>query len=549
MHRLKTILRKIDGRGYKAYKLLEGKYDYGNYALFIDHVQGDPFAPPSRLHIEIDFEKSGFPPLFVKIHKTAFEDFLNRRFYEIARKRSEKRGSGNGGMIIIQKPSQCIIIRDSIEVNEKIVARFFVGLPAYGRKIAGKEAKELLLHDLPYVIERSLFFKYYSYEEIEEHVRVAEDADFIRKQLSKNKLVAFIANNSILPRKSGVEDKPLKNAIRFKSPESMEVEFDCPNRKIKGMGIPEGITLIVGGAYHGKSTLLDAIAMGVYNHVPGDGREFVITRDDAVKIRAEDGRYINNVCIYPLISDLPDGSDSRNFSTDNASGSTSQAANIMEALEIGSRLLLIDEDTSATNLMMRDRKMQELVPKEKEPITPIIDMMSVFRKMGVSIIMIASGMGEYFDVADNVIMMDKYIARDVTPKAKEIAEKIKSNRIKEAPREIVIKNRIALKESIRKAMGAKKKIKVTEKNKIRFGKTIIDLAGIEQIAEIGQTYAIAEILTRLPCKNCIKDELLVQNFLSMLPPKGIYGEPRKYEVVAALNRLRGVKFQNCMPAN
>ncbi|KAA0004807.1 MAG: ATPase [Thermoplasmata archaeon] len=542
MKRLRELLKKLDGKGYKAYKILQGRYKFDEFILSIDHVQGDPFASPSMMHVEISPERSGFPSHLINTHKVAFEDFLNRRFYQLANKKSRKRGSGNSGIIMIQKPSQCILKRDSIEIEEKLIARFFVGLPAYGRRIEGKEAMELLLKDLPTVIEKSLFFKHHSYEEIERHVKVAEDADFIRKELRKNKLVAFIANDSILPRKSGVEDKPLNNAVPFISPPSMELELECPNRKIKGMGIKEGVTLIVGGAYHGKSTLLNAIAMGVYNHIPDDGREFVVTREDAVKIRAEDGRFVNNVCIHPFITNLPKAS-TKNFSTDNASGSTSQAANIMEALEMGSRLLLIDEDTSATNLMMRDRKMQELIPKEKEPITPIIDMIPAFKKLGVSIIMVAAGMGEYFDVADYVVAMDEYLAKDLTMRAKEIAKKFKSNRIKEIPKKIEIKYRKARKESIMAAIAAKKKIKVFD-GKIKIGKAVIDLTRVEQIAEEGQLKAIGELILKLKYKDCLKDELST-NLWNMIPRKGIYAEPRRYEVAAALNRMRGITFEDC----
>ena len=101
------------------------------------------------------------------------------------------------------------------------------------------------------------------------------------------------------------------------------------------MGIRKGITLIVGGGYHGKSTLLKALEAGVYNHIAGDGREFVITDDTAFKLRAEDGRSITGVDISPFIKNLPNKKDTVHFSTEDASGSTSQAANLMEALESG----------------------------------------------------------------------------------------------------------------------------------------------------------------------------------------------------------------------
>ncbi len=542
MNRLKNLLLKIDGRGYKAYKELEGRYRFPDFELYIEHVQADPYAPPSACRIIVE---NTFPEIFYEnaIRKIAFEDFLNRKFYEIAKKKSRKRGSGKSGLISILKPSQCVLKRSSVIAGENIEVKFYVGLPAYGRKIAGKEAKEIFFKDLPEIVRKSLFFKEIDEKKLEEHVKCVEDADYIRKNLSKNKLVAFVANGAILPRKSGVEDLPLKNAIPFESPESLLVEFECPNRKIQGMGIKEGVTLIVGGAYHGKSTLLNAISMGIYNHVPKDGREFVIAREDAVKIRAEDGRYIANVDISPFISSLPGGIDTRNFCTENASGSTSQAANICEALEMGSKLLLIDEDTSATNLMLRDRRMQELVKKEKEPITPIIDMIPSLRKIGVSIIMVAGGLGEYFDVADLVIMMDSFKPHDVTKEAKEIARRFESHRIKEVPKEIKIRNRKPIPETIKKALGKKGKIKAIDKDKLRFGSQLIDLSKIEQIAEIGQVRAIGDVLARMIDEfksKCLKDALQ-KDFLEMLPKRGDYAEPRKYEVAFALNRLRGLK--------
>lgn len=541
--KLRTLLKKLDGKGYKAYKSIEGEYRYNDFTLYIEYVQGDAYAPPSACSIEISNERAGFPEEFFEneIRRIAFEDYLNRCFYREARKRSRKRGSGKSGLITILKPSQQVIKRSSVVAGRDIIVRFYMGLPAMGRKILAKEAIQMFFKDLP-EIARVLFYKNHSHKAIEEHVKVIEDANYIRQRLRKEKLVAFIANNSILPRKP--DDTPVKNAIPFKSPSSLEIEFECINRRIIGMGIKEGITLIVGVAYHGKSTLLEAIAKGVYNHIPKDGREFVITREDAVKIRAEDGRYVENVDISCFISDLPDGTDTRSFSTENASGSTSQAANICEALEMGARLLLIDEDTSATNLMLRDRRMQELISKDKEPITPIIDMIPSLKKLGVSIIMIAGGLGEYFDVADYIIMMHRYEPYDVTIEARKIAKKFASNRIKEKAREIRIKNRYPIPETILKG---KMKIKALDIDKLKFGNVIIDLSKVEQLVEIGQVRAIGDIIYRIADKFNKKslreviEEISEKGFLSILPARGDYAEPRKYEVAFAINRLRGMK--------
>ena len=548
MSKIKDILRRIDGKSYKFYKNLEGKYRLDGFELYIDRVQSDPFAPPSDFRVVVE---NNFPEEFYENRPrlVAFEDFLTRRFYSLALSLSKKIGSGNSGMISILKPSQQVLKRSCVRVDRNIEVRFHVGLPARGRKILGKEAERIIIEKIPRLVNGSLVFRKEDYKDIENHVKVSEDADFIRSKLRSKGLVAFIADGSLLPRESGISEKPLRNAIRFESPESLRVEFDCPNREIEGMGLKEGITLIVGGAYHGKSTLLDAVSKGIYNHIPGDGREFVITREDAVKIRAEDGRYVASVDISPFISNLPDGTDTSNFSTENASGSTSQAANISEALELGSRLFLIDEDTSATNLMLRDRRMQELIPKEKEPITPLIDMVSSLKKIGVSIIMVAGGIGEYFDVADTVVMMEDYLPKDVTKKAKEISKKFESKRLKEAPREIKIRDRCPLRESINPYIKGKRKIKVADMDKIRFGKYTIDLSKVEQIVEIGQTRAIGDVIfllrKRFSGKERLRDVLkgIDGKVLDILPRTGDYAEPRMFEIGFALNRLRSLKCE------
>ncbi|HEB37262.1 MAG TPA: ATPase [Thermoplasmatales archaeon] len=546
MNKIKDLLRSIDGKSYKLYKNLEGRYRLDGFELYIDRVQNDPFAPPSDFRIVIE---NNFPEEFYenKSRLVAFEDFLTRRFHSIALRFSKKIGSGNSGMISILKPSQQILRRSCVRVDEDIEVRFHVGLPARGRRILGKEAEKIITEKIPRLVDSCLVFRKEDYKDIENHVKVSEDADFIRSKLKSKGLVAFIADGSLLPRESGISEKPLRNGIRFESPESLRVGFDCPNRKIEGMGLKDGITLIVGGAYHGKSTLLDAISKGIYNHIPGDGREFVITREDAVKIRAEDGRYVANVDISPFISNLPDGTDTSNFSTKNASGSTSQAANISEALELGSRLFLIDEDTSATNLMIRDRRMQELIPKEKEPITPLIDMVSSLKKIGVSMIMVAGGIGEYFDIADTVVMMEDYLPRDVTKKAKEISKKFESKRLREIPKEIEIRDRCPIKESIDPYIKGKRKVKVTDMNKIRFGRYSIDLDKVEQIVEIGQTIAIGDVLfllrKRFSGEERLRDVLgsIDGKVLEILPRTGDFAEPRIFEIGFALNRLRSLR--------
>ena len=250
-----------------------------------------------------------------------------------------------------------------------VEARFTVGLPAQGRRVLGRQACQLLLEELPRIIESSLMARSHAEEELWRHAAANEDADALRSMLAERGLIAFVADGSILPRSSGVDDRPMggDEVIPFSSPESLRIGYSLPNAgTVAGMGVGEGVTLIVGGGYHGKSTLLRAIERGVYNHRPGDGRELVVSAPDLVKIRAEDGRAVNGVDISAFIGDLPLGKSTRRFSSDNASGSTSQAAAIVEAMESGASGLLIDEDTAATNFLIRDARMQALVPKESE---------------------------------------------------------------------------------------------------------------------------------------------------------------------------------------
>ena len=390
-------------------------------------------------------------------------------------------------------------------------------------------------------------------------MEAAEDQEYLRAMLPQKRLVAFIGDGAILPRRSGVDDRPLDpNAIPFRYPRELGVEFELPNRgRVTGMGIPEGVTLIVGGGFHGKSTLLNAIERGVYNHIPGDGREMVATHPGAVKIRAEDGRNIEKVNISPFVNNLPLGKDTVKFSTENASGSTSQAANIMEFLEMEARVLLIDEDTSATNFMVRDERMQELVAKEKEPITPFVDkVQKLYQDLKVSTILVMGGSGDYFDVADTVIMMDGYKPRCVTQVAKEIAERHATKRIDEGGMTFgEVTSRRPRIESFNPSKGRKEvKIEAKGLRTILYGRTTIDLSYLEQLVDWSQTRSIGLFIhyytqhhihgsptLREGLERCFQD--LEKKGLDMLLPYrvGNLAKPRIYEVAGAISRMRTLR--------
>jgi len=561
---LRDKLRRIDGRGYKAYQELEGAYDWGEYQLFIDHAQSDPFAPPSRVRVRVRQEVAGFPPeLFAtKTRAVALCDFLTRVFGRHCRALSRPCGTGHSGIIHVLPCGQEILERTAVAVNERFVeVRFTVGLPARGRTVLAREAHRIFFEALPEVVRRSLRYASLDKRTLLEHVNLAEDQESLRRQMEEKGLVAFVADGSILPRESGVSDKPLSRdkAVPFQTPPELRYDFFLPHRgKVTGMGIPRGVTLIVGGGYHGKTTLLKAIERGVYDHIPGDGRELVLTVRDAVKIRAEDGRAVTGVDISSFIDNLPDGQDTRFFTTSSASGSTSQAANIAEALEAGTSLLLLDEDTSATNFMIRDARMQALVCKDKEPITPFIDRVrSIYEKIGVSTIMVLGGSGDYFDVADQVIMMDKYRPKVVTARAKEIAQNLPSRRNLEEVKPFKPPlSRIILPDPWK--LGFREKVKVQDKDEIRFGWETIDLSSLEQLVDPAQTRAIALVLRHLSLYadgqrtlseilSLLEKELSQEGLAGWAGRRGEHGgdmaRPRPYEIAGAINRYRRLKVR------
>jgi len=557
---LSRTLKRIDRKGYKAYKDIAGVYDFGGYILAVDHVQGDPFAAPSRLCVITPRSASRFSPdLFSnRIRLTAAADFLTRSFARAAKQIVRgNRGIGKSGMVGVDRPGQEVLPRNSCVIGEdSIQVRFVAGLPAAGRTILGNEAQAMLFEEIPHIVEASLRAGSVDEGAFREHVDAVEDQEALRERLDDMGLVAFVGDGSILPRRSGVDDRPLtRDAVPFQSPESLRVSVDLPHRgTVSGMGVPRGVTLIVGGGFHGKSTLLTALERGVYPHVPGDGRELVATAPGAVKIRAEDGRYIERVNISPFITNLPHGRDTGAFSTDNASGSTSQAANIIESLEMGAKTLLIDEDTSATNFMIRDERMQELISKEKEPITPFVDKVKkLHRDHGVSTVLVMGGSGDYFDVADTVIAMDTYLPRDVSDRAAEIAGRHAAVRTDEGGEDFgEITRRTPVPDCFDPSRG-RRDVKIDAKglHKILYGTDDIDLSGMSQLIDESQTRAIGAIIHQYATRYATRGLTLadgVREVYRDMEEKGLddlvpyrtgnLAKPRIYEVAGAINRMR-----------
>ena len=557
---LRNILNRIDHKGYPAYKDTKGSYDFGKYTLNIDHVQGDPFASPSRLSVNVRGIVAGFDTNFYneKHRCIALQDHILRRFFEvIADFTFRAKGSGKSGLISVSRPSQEIFERSAVRIDEldgSVTVRFRVGFPARGRTVISGELIKIIFDFLPDCVEKSLFSAAYPEGELKSICDLADDQLFIREELTKRGLKAFVADGSVLPRESGISQKPMKGAVAFKSPESTAVTFDLPHKgSLRGMGIPEGVTLIVGGGYHGKSTLLKALELGVYNHIKGDGREYVITDTSAVKLRAEDGRSVQNTDISMFIRNLPNGRDTIHFSTEDASGSTSQAACTVEAIEAGAELFLIDEDTSATNFMIRDELMQKVVHRDEEPIIPFVGRVrELYEKKKISTIIVAGSSGSYFYEADLIIQMKQYEPFDITDEAKRQAESFgdrthaerafeggKTKRIVKASRSITGGDRI--------------KTKVFGTDGFSVNKEEVELRYVEQLTDPEQTNAICAIAVYMmknvfdgrknlgECVEELYERLEKQSFAAVNAAKedGL-AMPRKQEIYAALNRCRGL---------
>ena len=569
---LQNQLRSIDHKSYPAYKALRGSYQFDGYQLNIDHVQGDPFAAPSHVSVFVPASVAAFPEYAVKneLTRQALSDFLARQFAKQVNQYTFKaKGSGKSGLISVTQCGQEVLYRTACEVTNKgITARFAVGFPANGRTINARELEKILFEYLPVCVTQAFSYKNLNAKAVQAAIELAEDQDYIRKQLDTMGLVAFVADHAVLPRESGISSKPMKNSVEFESPESLRVSMELPHKgTITGMGIPKGITLIVGGGYHGKSTLLTALELGVYNHIAGDGREYVITDESALKMRSEDGRFIKDVDISMFINDLPNKKDTRCFSTEDASGSTSQAAGIIEGMEAGSRVFLLDEDTSATNFMVRDAFMQRVVSPDKEPITPFLSRArALYEQAGISTILVAGSSGAFFHIADTVIQMDNYRPVDITEKAKALCASFPISEETPTPFSMPQSHRIMTKDAngatrrrdyrtgaVKKDEPERLKVKVMGRDGFALGKQNVDLRYIEQLIDTEQTAALGIMLKYaveklIDGKRTLSD--IAEYMITQMQKKGLsffaegsyipggYAMPRPQEIYACLNRYR-----------
>lgn len=595
---LRRLLLSIDGRQYPSYHDIEtnnnelsggggGWVHNSNGVVFVLHVgrtQSDPFAPPTRCRVTVpstsslsssSSSKTNHPqPLLPRsvltntIRRLAAADFLWRRLYENCVRMGADRAANNsgggwkgpkGGDLQILQPTQHVTEQSAVTVQPDgtIQCCLTINLPARGRTVLGDAAWRVLGPTLAQLIQRSILGAVATdaaVAALTRHVDSIEDQVWLQQQLDGAGLVSFVRNGAILPRASGVDDRPLTSTrvVPFQSPLSLQTSFTLPNAgvTVTGMGIPKGITLICGGGFHGKSTLLEALQLAVYPKIPGDGREFCCTSIKAAKIRAEDGRAVNDVDISSFIRNLPFGDDTTHFTTADASGSTSQASNIVEAIEIGADTLLIDEDTCASNGLIRDTQMMQLVACDREPITPFVRVVSSLKEQhGISTVLVVGGTGDFFHVADHVLVMDAYRCEDATERAHQIVAQSSHtcSRPPKAPFVAPTGDRVL----VPTALQPGGKIKVLARNVVAFGETEIDLSSTEQLVSSAQANAIAHALqwlsthapggSNLASALAVLDQSIDNDGLAVLAPgqfNGTFMRPRLLEIAGAINRLR-----------
>ena len=563
MQQLERLLNQSDHKPYPAYKALKGRYHFPLFTLSIDHVQGDPFAAPSSLSLRINAAKHGFPKESYNLshRRIMLQDLLLRAFYrELGKVSHRAKGSGKSGTLSVSQCGQEVLERSALTIDPAsgdMTVHFSAGFPAAGRTTLAMELKKMLMEYVPAAAQHSLFSSSVPKEKLTAWLSLADDQKAIRDQLRENDLVAFVADGAVLPRKSGVDDTPMKDAIPFDSPAEDRITLSLPSgRSISGLGIQKGISLIVGGGYHGKSTLLSAIERGIYNHVPGDGREYVITEDSAMKIRSEDGRSVKQLDISAFIRDLPSGRDTSCFSTEDASGSTSQAANTVEAILSGSRTLLIDEDTTATNFMVRDALMQSVIYPEQEPIIPFLSRMrALYDSCGISTILVAGSSGAFFHVADHILQMKEYRPLDITAAAKKAAAL--SDDAPEQPADTLSFHDDRVPLPNREILDSRRvKVRGTGTDSISLNHESVELRYVEQIVDHEQTNLLGLLLRtleenyfngKMPLTACV-DELyqrLQKAGFAVLASESVPGNLamiRRQELWAMVNRYRALKL-------
>lgn len=563
--RLRDKLLALEGKPVQPSLGLEGAYRFDRFVLHFDRMIGESPGVPLPLRVRIDQAEAQFPAALwgSRAGKVALEDFIARQWADAARKVGRTRGGRPafvidvGGQQMLQRTA-CRIAEDFVEV------RCGVFLPSEGRKIVAKAAQAVFLEDLPQVVDAALLYASQNPQAVQRHVQVAEDAEALRLQVAARGLVAFLAEGAVLPRESGSDRPLLSHLVPLQAPPALAVTLELPHRgAVTGLGIPRGVTVILGSPFSGRSTLLRAIAASVYAHLPGDGREFCAAVPDAVLVRAEEGRRVEGVNLAAFLSAPPSGEDPTRYRSDHAIDVVSQAAGIVEALEAGCTLLLFDEDTSAPGLLARDAVWRHLAPDAAQPVTPLADVVRpLYEEHGVSTILITSHGADYVGVADTVIGVDAFRLRAVTAEAKRAAEQGQAAPAGKS-RFGGIPNRVPLGDSLSPLKGRRFRGEshggAQSARSVVLGRDVVDLGVIEQLVDPSQARATAAALIFAADRGLADGMRAIREILGLIEMQiaqhgleGLVGSDtipgdlalvRRHELAAALNRLRTLRVK------
>ncbi|MBI3998722.1 MAG: ABC-ATPase domain-containing protein [Armatimonadetes bacterium] len=564
--RLRDKLIVINGKPFQAYQELAGGYRFDRFVLYLDAIQTDPMAGATRARVRIDQAEAQVPRTLWDSppRRMAARDYLARAVHEAIRRHVRTRWTGRTPPLAVDAGSQAVLPRTACTMEEDWVeVRLAVGLPAEGRKALAKAAQQLFFDELPLVVDAGLMWANLNADGARRHVETVEDYLALRESLPHLGLVAFIADGSVLPREAASGDGPMRGgrAQPIRAPEELAVIGTLPHRgPVRGLGIRRGVTVVAGGAYSGKSTLLAAISRGVYPHIPGDGRELVATHPDAVVIRAEPGRRIERVDISAFIREVPGRPETTAFSVEHATGTTSTAAAVAEALEVGTRLLLFDEDDGTAAFLARDALMQQLIPRSRERLVRLIDVVRpLWESHGISSIVALSGLGDYLEVADTVIVMDGFQPMTATDRARSLVATSGGRRAPEGAGVGLPAPRFPQPRGFGGWRGRRLWSEVRGRGALGVGRETVDLAALAQMVDQSQARAAGDAILYALEKGYIDGNTSLVEALDrvfadieasslgvLAMPEGHPGEhamPRRHEVAAILNRLRSLQVR------
>ena len=558
---LEKKIARLASKKPQASQDLIGSYDCGDFELHIDSVPDDPSRNPLRMRVRVGIAGAGFPDtaFSTKSREIAARDFMTRTFNAGAAAQSAL-SRIRGARIFIDRPGPVILETSAVVVGDGIIeARFTADLPIEGDRIVGNALRELFMKNIPGIVRASLVYDGFDAVKFTATVDTAEDADTLRNMLPEMGLAAFVADGSVPAGKAGIVTRGASKAVQFRAPETLAVTVELPNRgAVRGLGVPAGITVVAGERTSGKTALLTALALGVYNHPPDDGRELIVTAPDAVYVPFEEGRRIENVDISPIIPKGSVGDDMQSFRTEAATPVESQAANIIEALEIGTSLLLFNEDSVAPGFATRDARIQELLSGDEVTLTPLVYILPALRdEMGVSAVIALGGSGDFLDIADTVIVMSGSELTDATEKAAKIVRERPTGR-KSIPSATAIQRR-----DRRPFRTGLEPVKLKKEEKVRphgsgyvqYGDEFIDLDKVIQLVSSSQARGIARGLSLvrrlMDGSRSLRDA--VNEVMKRIDAVGLdtlsnrrMGDLagfRPHELAAAVNRLKQLKVK------